>query len=259
VKQIIIRTAAAGGPDLPDAGPAFMTDMRRGCSPMRTLRPHLWFSDLPSERNEAIRICKQVCPFTAECDTWAEANDERWGVWGGVVRSLPAPAEAAAPAQRPVNSNPNLFAEMSEDQRAAAVRGALADGRTIVQLARFWKVEMGYLQRLAGLPVIDDEIIRLYHADKSNAEIAVAVGVSPTKVARVLHQHHLPSKYTGHGKRKTENIDGRVLELWRDELSDQKIAETLGCARSVVAASRARQKLPTLYGAGGKRKTAVPA
>jgi hypothetical protein len=210
MSKFIIGVApiSPSGANLPSPGPAFLNDLRRGCSPLRTRRPHLWTSDLPTERNEAVRVCKNVCPFTAECNTYAERADERWGVWGGVVRSVDRSEPDDQPrtlqgvmAQDAV-SNHHLFAKLTDEARAEAVRLGLAERKTFVDLARYWRVEMGYLQALVGYPVIDEQIIELYHADKSDAQIALTLGVSTTKVGKVRRDNNLPTKFGGCGHRR---------------------------------------------------------
>jgi hypothetical protein len=68
------------------------------------LRPHcsdseshwIWLSERPAERQLAALMCRG-CPVITECGDAAEANQERWGVWGGVDRSLrPGRKKAAA-------------------------------------------------------------------------------------------------------------------------------------------------------------------
>jgi hypothetical protein len=59
------------------------------------LRPHcsdpgaewLLLSEHEAERVEAAGLCRG-CPVITEWGDAAEANQERWGVWGGVDRSV---------------------------------------------------------------------------------------------------------------------------------------------------------------------------
>jgi hypothetical protein len=56
----------------------------------KELRPHcsdpeshlMWLSEHPQERAQAALMCGG-CPVIAECGDAADANDERWHVWGG--------------------------------------------------------------------------------------------------------------------------------------------------------------------------------
>jgi hypothetical protein len=48
---------------------------------------HLWLSDHDSERATAVMLCDH-CPVLTVCRDTAEQRDERWGVWGGVDRSI---------------------------------------------------------------------------------------------------------------------------------------------------------------------------
>ena len=48
---------------------------------------HLWLSDHEADRAIAARLCRH-CPVETVCRDTAEQRDERWGVWGGVDRSI---------------------------------------------------------------------------------------------------------------------------------------------------------------------------
>jgi WhiB family transcriptional regulator, redox-sensing transcriptional regulator len=45
--------------------------------------PDLWFPEKGGSVAYAKRVCRS-CPVAAECLKFALANDERWGVWGGL-------------------------------------------------------------------------------------------------------------------------------------------------------------------------------
>lgn len=72
------------GFDPPDRGPDFLSDPARGCAPAH-LQP-IFFSPQDTNQKAAKKICG-ACPFEAECLTWALDNDERYGVFGGVLMS----------------------------------------------------------------------------------------------------------------------------------------------------------------------------
>jgi hypothetical protein len=78
-----------------DAGPGFMTDPRRGCSPTRIPNPEIFTSDSLEDLQQAEKICRKTCPFMDECGTWATETGQRYYVWGGRLRSR-AKAKAAA-------------------------------------------------------------------------------------------------------------------------------------------------------------------
>jgi hypothetical protein len=60
---------------------------RAPCSDL-AIRDH-WTSERETERRQAARWCIEwQCPVLTECGQAAEANDERWGVWGAVDRSV---------------------------------------------------------------------------------------------------------------------------------------------------------------------------
>jgi hypothetical protein len=58
---------------------------RPHCSDVET--HHYWTSEHPAERALAALACRG-CPVGRQCGEAAEANDERWGVWNGVDRSV---------------------------------------------------------------------------------------------------------------------------------------------------------------------------
>ena len=73
-------------PWIPDAGPDFMLDPRRGCNPDTGVDPDWWYDRAPSVRAKAVALC-MGCPFRAECDEYATGQREAYGVWGGVNRN----------------------------------------------------------------------------------------------------------------------------------------------------------------------------
>ena len=48
-----------------------------------TAEPDTFFPEKGGSTREAKRIC-DGCPVTAECLEYALANDERFGIWGGM-------------------------------------------------------------------------------------------------------------------------------------------------------------------------------
>jgi hypothetical protein len=59
--------------------------LRTHCSDPGT--SELWLSESEPERSEAARLCIG-CPVFIECGGAATANDERFGVWAAVDRSV---------------------------------------------------------------------------------------------------------------------------------------------------------------------------
>jgi hypothetical protein len=59
--------------------------LRTPCSDVSS--HHFWLSEHEGERRVAARLCRH-CPVELECRESAEANQERWGVWGGVDMSV---------------------------------------------------------------------------------------------------------------------------------------------------------------------------
>jgi Transcription factor WhiB len=57
----------------------------------------LWTSEHETERAIAVMLCDH-CPVLTVCRDTAEQRDERWGVWGGVDRSIrPGGQQMTAP------------------------------------------------------------------------------------------------------------------------------------------------------------------
>jgi hypothetical protein len=48
---------------------------------------HLWLSEHERDRATAVMLCDH-CPVLTVCRQTAELRDERWGIWGGVDRSI---------------------------------------------------------------------------------------------------------------------------------------------------------------------------
>jgi hypothetical protein len=53
-------------------------------TPCQTDTEDKWFSVVRKVRAVAALRCVGECPFAAECREIAAANDEKYGVWGGV-------------------------------------------------------------------------------------------------------------------------------------------------------------------------------
>jgi hypothetical protein len=67
--------------------------LRTHCSDPGT--SELWVSDHPSERREAVKLCRH-CPVLSECRTAADARDERWHVWAAKDYTRRQKAQRAA-------------------------------------------------------------------------------------------------------------------------------------------------------------------
>lgn len=46
-----------------------------------------WFSDNAAKKTKAIEVCKS-CPVKNQCRSFANENDEKHGIWGGVDRHI---------------------------------------------------------------------------------------------------------------------------------------------------------------------------
>lgn len=82
----LVRIDRTAGRDRPafDRGPAWMLSDRRNCAP--TERHPLFFSQSEKDQTRARNFCG-TCPFKVECLTYAVDNDEKHGIWGGVIMS----------------------------------------------------------------------------------------------------------------------------------------------------------------------------
>lgn len=68
--------------------------------PCRTEDPDLWFSDNPTELEEAKGFCAS-CPLRAQCLAGAIHRHEPWGVWGGEIFERGAVIARKRPRGRP--------------------------------------------------------------------------------------------------------------------------------------------------------------
>jgi len=59
-----------------------------GRTPVCSARPEQWGPDVPAAaRRDAVEAC-HYCPAMHPCAAYADAADERFGVWGGTDRGL---------------------------------------------------------------------------------------------------------------------------------------------------------------------------
>lgn len=68
--------------------------------PCRVGDPDLWFSDSPTELEQAKRLCAD-CPVRTACFAGAVARREPWGVWGGEIFERGAVVARKRPRGRP--------------------------------------------------------------------------------------------------------------------------------------------------------------
>jgi hypothetical protein len=105
---IRVHQYGRGAPSLPDAGPAWLSSPNRGCA---DTDPDLFFSDSVADQNKALSICEQTCPFLSACDEYATQRQEKFGVWGGKLRS-------SGSKIKPVTADPGQPAPASEPEEA---------------------------------------------------------------------------------------------------------------------------------------------
>lgn len=156
-----------------------LTDPRRGCAPGK-VNPDIFFGvttggdaeDAPhASFHAALRICNRTCPddIRDACDRYATDTRQKFGVWGGKVRSA-----------------------------------------------------------------------KRNKADRQDTEPEPAPEPEPQPPADPARQ-------------RRDRLDAYVKQMHARGVDDQIIAFAMGVAPKTVAASRRRQKLPTLYGPGGRR------
>jgi Transcription factor WhiB len=73
-----------------DVGPPFLTDPDRACAPGKVADPEVFFPPMEGRgaRAKAVAVCRR-CPFMRECDEWATATGEEYGIWGGRLHAPP--------------------------------------------------------------------------------------------------------------------------------------------------------------------------
>lgn len=115
----------AGGFPAMAAGPGWMRDERRRCSPDRP-EVYLFTSDNYQDKVEAKLLC-QRCPVREECLNWALDQGEMHNVWGGVDMSIGDERYAAIGGRRPIRE---LVQQLwSEDLSDAEIARRLSVGR----------------------------------------------------------------------------------------------------------------------------------
>lgn len=90
---------APGGAAARDAGEALASVLLQladsGAITPCQADPAAYYADHQTELAEAIEACGR-CPALLPCRRFADVNDERHGVWGGVLRTDRASRRAAA-------------------------------------------------------------------------------------------------------------------------------------------------------------------
>lgn len=109
-----------------------------------------------------------------------------------------------------------------------------------------------YVKRIAGYrrrgysltgPAWEQVALSLHHAGYDSAEIARIVGAAPEAVAKLIAQRagRSPRPKTYLGEINTD----KARALYEQGLSDHKMAEELGCSKSLVKRWRDTNGLPT--------------
>lgn len=162
----IVRGFSLAEPHTPQpiSRPEFMTHPDRPCKN----KWGLWTSDEEAHRSAAAEQCRR-CPVLQQCREWAVENGERQFVWGGIdfsqsrsraiATGIPAKVRRSSRAREPEQTlrgamarhafdKPELFARLTDEARATAVRTARDQGRPWAQLAQLWGHDIAYLQEL---------------------------------------------------------------------------------------------------------------
>ncbi len=113
----------------------------QGRQPVCATRPDQWASNAsPAARRDAIEACT-YCPVLAACRAFAEANDERQGVFGG--RDFTPQPQRRPPHDTPLRRPRVMRANQSEVVRCADVHNGMS-GRNLRRLCsnltpRMWR------------------------------------------------------------------------------------------------------------------------
>jgi hypothetical protein len=209
---IRVHQYGRGAPSLPDAGPAWLSSPDRGCA---NADPDLFFSDSVADQNKAVSLCERSCPFLSACDQYATGRQEKFGVWGGKVRSsgskmakvaaAPEPELAEEPTRvdidRMLRSNSKRFNLLTVDERAEVIKAGRDRGQSWSQLAQRYQRRITDLQILVGhSPTFDDQVKSCHTRRRSIQETAITLGVTAAAVAASLKHQQLPVLY-GPGRR----------------------------------------------------------
>jgi hypothetical protein len=202
-----INVHGRGAPDLPDRGPAWMTDPARGCSPSR-VSTDLFFSENRAHQNIAVGICRNECPFLSACDAYATQQGEREGVWGGKVRSskqhrnTTPETDDTVVIDQALTTRPELFRKLSTEQKTEVVRAGLQRGIAMHRMSERLQCPVRTLKRLIGedIEAFDAKVLQLYELGRKDPEIALALDASAKSVFNSRMRQHLPSLYGPGGR-----------------------------------------------------------
>lgn len=146
----------------------FLTNPDRGCAPKNGVYNLKFTSDHLSDQIAARAKCN-ACPVRRECLRYAVDNDERWGIWGGVLFASVAERRLAGgradePRREPV---------------PAPRRPTAAEKREALETA----------------------IRKRWEAGMSDGAIGIVVGLHPGAVSRIRKRLGLAARYGPHGKK----------------------------------------------------------
>lgn len=105
---------------------------RQDVLPCRNNDPDLWFSESPTDLEQAKSLCGP-CPLRAECLAGALEREEPWGVWGGEIFERGAVVPRKRPRGRPRKEDVARDAQLRAE--AATRAGSALDTRHTVRLA----------------------------------------------------------------------------------------------------------------------------
>lgn len=255
---------------------AFMTSPDRGCA-LAKVDTEFFFVSTPHNAPSAVkekvratrakvrRLCRDHCPFTAQCFAWADETGQRHGIWGGVDMSydkerrdaraalgLPDPAaQPEMPLIDRVLAGTSAFSPLDTDVQVDVVQAGLEQGLSFEQMAGRFEQPAEALQLLVGVEAetFDQQVARLYAAGKDDRSIGLTLGVHAKTVSSSRKRQGLATLYgpggrylSDAGRAQRENRlkqqDLLVRQGYDKGLTDEEIAEQTGLSVDRVTWTR---------------------
>lgn len=108
-----------------------------------------FFPDRGGSTREAKAVCRR-CPVTAQCLEFALANEERFGIWGGVAERTRRKMLAAREKERIVGYPPELVAGVKRLRAAGLTNAEVGQQLHISEWTVMRVIRMDRQQREAG-------------------------------------------------------------------------------------------------------------
>ena len=238
-----LRAYNASAPHTPasfDRGPAWMVDPARACAPEHG-NAALFTSDDAEELHQATTLCRQRCPFRAECGEWAAETKQAYGVWGGKARTRGG--KARTPGGLPVTpelvrtTSPRRIKDLTEDDQAAIIREGLSNGLKLGQLAQHHHLPVAQVYALSHptRPSFDDRLRQLHAEGLTSTETGVRLGVDGKTVRQCLDDLGLPRNPGRSSRQRTESgFDEQLKRLHAEGLPTRDISVRLEVNQKTV-------------------------